>query len=117
MNYGPDTCALWYERFGQTRYDLFDNEQGAAGYACYLTYEGQGAPIGVQFADGRTLRVVEWPAFAERSAAWEESERAETARAVEPRPTRAVQSPFSDVVVDVETGAPEWLGRQPLESR
>lgn len=110
MTEATDACALWYERWHQTRYDLFDSEQGAADYAVYLTEEGEGQPLGVQFADGRTLKVDDWPAYAARKQRWEENERADAARVVEPRPTRKVRDPFTDAVVDVEVSAPGWLG-------
>jgi hypothetical protein len=111
MDEAVDTCALWYERWNQISYDLFDSEQDAAGFAVYLSNEGQGVPLGVQFADGRAVKIDEWAAFSDRQRQWEQSEHGGAGCVMEPRPTRPVRDPFTDAVVDIDAGEPRWLGR------
>lgn len=107
------SCAVWYERHGVTSIDVFDTEEEAAGFAVYLASEGQGVPLGVQFADGRTLELGDWTAFADRERLWQAEEDRAAARPGSDLPDRPLRSPFTGGVAEVGADAPEWLWRVP----
>ena len=93
--------ALWFWR----RY-LMDFSA-----AWYLREYGEGVPVGVQLADGCTLRVEEWPAFAEYLRKEEEAESERRAKPYVPRPKRTVLDPFEGQTVELDVDEPAWLGR------
>lgn len=103
---GEHPVALWYDRHHVRCYSLQDTERDAAGLAVSLKEYEEGVPIGVQFADGRTLTVDQWPAYqqvqAEQDAEWIRQP---------PRPTREVLDPFDGATVVVDADVPRWLGR------
>jgi hypothetical protein len=101
------TCALWYWRSHAMDYELFAAEEEAARYAIYLDEYDGGSPVGVQFADGRTVLVEEWPAIDQaRNAVRESGERPAT-----PPAMRTIRDPFSSTDVQIEASEPDWLGR------
>jgi len=110
------TCAVWYYRYHSPRYELFETEQDAAEDAYYMTETGECSVSGVQFADGRTVSVKEWQAYADVVAA-AEAEREASARAAEAptpqpvKPARVVTDPFGGIALDIRDGDPDWLGR------
>jgi hypothetical protein len=106
--------ALWYWRHGAITYDIYDSERAAADAAVYLEdYEG-GIPIGIQFPDGRSMRIGDWLAYKhaiQRRSAREEADRAKGAM-TPPRPTRTVLDPFIGHSVVVDDDEPAWLGKK-----
>jgi hypothetical protein len=104
------TVALWFWRFHSITYDIYDSESGAADAAVYLEEYESGVPIGIQFSDGRTVRVEDWPEYVEADARREA--RIEAKRAVTPPcPTRRVLDPFEGQSVVVDGDDPSWLGK------
>jgi hypothetical protein len=111
------TCALWYWSHHSVFVELCDDEQEAAESAVSLQESEQGAPAGIQFADGRYLDRDEWPAFgAEESRRYQQWRDEEEQREPRPRPaTREVTPPFETSYgqkATVLADAPSWLGRQ-----
>lgn len=107
------TVALWFWRHYSITYDIYDNERAAADAAVYLEEYESGVPIGIQFSDGRTVRVEDWPEYAEADARREARIEADrTKRAVAPpRPARRVLDPFEGQSVVVDGDDPSWLGK------
>lgn len=102
--------ALWYWRYHSIDYSLWDGEEEAAGVAAAMEEDGGGVPAGIQFPDGRTIAVGEWPALAEartrREQAWEE----QMAKPEKPRPKRKITAPFGGGQTEIDAREPEWLG-------
>ena len=102
--------ALWFRRYGSMDYELYDSEDEAANAAVGMVDANTAAPCGIQFPDGRLIDSDEWPALGaaeERVRRWE-SELA--ARKPEPRPQRKIRAPFGGGEVEIDVGAPQWLG-------
>ena len=108
-----DTCALWYWRHNTITYDVFDTEAEAASMAVYFKDDAQGVPIGVQFANGRTIRYQDWDAYRAARQQADEDCRQRLANPAEPRPTRTVLDPFEGKEVTIEADEPSWLGKTP----
>lgn len=111
MSIDEPTCAVWYVSRYNIEYDLCSDEDEAAKTAAAL-YEADDTPtmLGVQFADGRLIKINEWPAFAEavqaRSAMWAEARD-------RPAPaTRPARDPFTGAEVAIELTEPSWLGER-----
>jgi len=115
-------CAVWYMRHYSAYYELCEDEQQAVSYAYALVDAGEGAVLGVQFADGRLVERDEWQALAdyqnERYSAWRDSVRAAEALPPPP-PPRQVRDPFEGHEASVDAGDPDWLGAQgvPVDGR
>ncbi len=110
------TCALWYYRDHTLTYDLYDDERDAAGQAQWMRAHCEGVPVGVQFADGRTILAENWPELAadeERARLAEAKRKAERATAPPPPPPRFRHDPFgSGDMVTVDADDPEWVGAE-----
>lgn len=103
-------CAVWFMRYGSADYELCDDETEAASYAYHLAESGDGALLGVQFADGRTIAADHWEAPGRYA---EEVKRAEAQRPTPPPPAmRKVRDPFSKQLTEVLARDPSWLGEQ-----
>ena len=105
--------ALWYWRYHQIYYDIWDSEEEAAGIAAAMSDDGTGSPAGIQFPDGRIIARDEWSAFAEaeerRDRAGAEARAA--AKQAKPRPKRRITAPFTDGrQIEIDVGEPTWLG-------
>jgi hypothetical protein len=123
MTHEADTCAVWFrspqghraETPGRGHHitcELFDSEQDAARFAVHFDAEWQGIALGVQFSDGRTLKVDQWPAYAERRGQWEAVERSrQSGSALHHVPMRPTRDPFTGEAVEVGAFQPAWLGR------
>jgi hypothetical protein len=106
-------CALWYWRHYAPSFDLCDDEQEAARRALHLEDDGQGAPVGVQFRDGRTVALADWPAYRaarDRRDAEHEERAKEAVAALKGRRTRQVVDPFEGTPLTIDADEPEWLG-------
>jgi hypothetical protein len=109
------TCAVWYYRHHVVYYELCGDEDEAVSYANSLSEHGEGATVGVQFADGRFVERDDWTALddyeREQAARWRAEYEAERLNPPPPRLTRSVHPPWDtkDTAV-VEPGDPAWLG-------
>jgi hypothetical protein len=112
---GPEhTCALWFSRYYNIDYQLFATEEEAARFSVHMHEDAQGVTLGVQFADGRTVKVEDW-AFRDEveQRMWREgTERAARQAALPPRPFRKAHDPFAGEPIEIELSEPAWLGRQ-----
>ena len=109
MSAAGKQVALWYLRYRQASYALWDDEEEAAGVGAAMEADGGAVVTGVQFADGRAVPRNNWTAFAAARQRLLEVEEA-------PLPPRAVRrrlDPFSGDMVEVDACDPEWLGREP----
>jgi len=107
-----DPVALWYWRHHAISFEIYDSERDAAGAAVYMEDYEQGSPIGIQFPDGRTVHLDDWPAYHEEEERRRAQEKADSAkRAATPRPTRKVLDPFEGRAVTVDDDEPVWLGK------
>ena len=103
--------ALWYWRYRQMDYDLWDNEEMAAGIAAAMLDDGGGVPAGIQFPDGHLIPADEWDALA---AARDQRLRADQERVPEkPRPKRKIRAPFGGGGIEIDADGPQWLGETP----
>ena len=107
--------ALWYWRYHQIGYDIWDDEEEAAGVAAAMADNGNASPAGVQFPDGRLIAADEWHAYAEAQQRRTAAEDAALAAAkAAPRPVRKITAPFSGGrVIEIDAGEPSWLGVKP----
>lgn len=109
-------CALWYRtRYGDLDYEIFGTEAETARHAAYMSNYSNGYPVGVQFADGRTVRAADfaaWPAFkvAQEEVRAAEERRAEAFRVDAERPKRQIRDPFEGRALTVDADEPDWLG-------
>ena len=107
-----EPCALWYARYHSPDYALCDSEEDAARMGVAMMENGGCAVIGVQFSDGRTIPVDDWPAW-DAAEEWRNAAEKEEAerRAREPKPVmRKIRDPFRGWPLEVEPTEPEWLG-------
>lgn len=104
-------CALWYWQHGAMAYALHDSEAEAAAAAAAMEEYEHGAPVGIQFPDGRLVRAAGWPAYREAQRAILAAARARHEAQPRPRPTRQVIDPFNGKPVSVDVDEPSWLGR------
>jgi hypothetical protein len=105
-----EECAVWYWRLGEVGYQLYDSEERAATGAFRMMDWEQGAPVCVQYADGRVVLVEDWTAYRNVCDRVLDAER--SGRPAAPRPTRTVKAPFGDGrLVEVDADAPAWLGQ------
>jgi hypothetical protein len=108
-------CALWYWSHGAIYYELCSDEQEAVKSAHDLYDYDEGAPAGVQYADGTYLDTKDWPEY---QAEGERRSREAVVQAREamslPRPaTRQIGVPWDETkTVSANADAPSWLGRQ-----
>jgi hypothetical protein len=104
--------ALWYLRFHQPDYELYESEAKAADFAAWQDYQGECTILGVQFPDGRTLARKDWPEFGRAVQRQREKRQAETALdKMEPPPAmREARDPFEDRPLQIEVSEPSWLG-------
>lgn len=93
-------CALWYWRYHSPHYEIHDSEEEAAASALEMTDKAEGWPDGVQFADGRTVRLDDWPAYREAQARRDKAS----------PPSRKIKHPFDGQTLTVDADEPEWLG-------
>jgi hypothetical protein len=109
-----NSAALWIMRYDRPDYDLYDSEAEAATMAVYhedVILHENGIPLGVQFDDGRVLRMEDWPRFAaeRRDRAIERAAKAAVPEPA-PRPVRAIRDPFEGKPLEVDAAEPAWLG-------
>jgi hypothetical protein len=107
-------CALWYWRHHHVTYDICESEIDAAEHAVYLNAYGEGMPTGVQFSDGRLLKLNDWPTYQKAYQAFRIREEAEEAErdAQPPLKVREILDPFDGKLVTVLADTPTWLGLQ-----
>jgi hypothetical protein len=104
-------CALWYVSHGSAGYVLCASEYSAAASAFSMQDEGDAAPMGVQFPDGRLIPVDDWPALREyQQQVYRRAVEAVRAERANPVPTRLVRSPFDGRAVRIYASEPEWIG-------
>lgn len=103
-----EQCAVWYQRYGATYYELASNERVAAGIAWHMEDRGEGYPLGVQFSDGRIVERDAWTALSDYEESMMRAIR--EAPTPEPRPTRKILSPFGSDTVAADYDDPPWLG-------
>lgn len=108
----PTSVALWYMRHLSMCYDLFDDEDRAAGVGNAMEDDGGAWVAGVQFPDGRLIARDDWEALAAASRradeAYEARREAEKSRP-EP-PMREIRAPFDGGLIRVGEDEPQWLG-------
>ena len=107
-------CALWYVRYHSPDYELCESEEAAARLGAGMMENGDCSVLGVQFPDGRTIDVDNWPAWDEAQR-WMDAgyARMEEERARQPKPVmRKVCDPFNGWALEVKATEPEWVGRQ-----
>jgi hypothetical protein len=104
--------ALWLMRYHSPDYLLCDDEAEAASTALAIEDQGSGVPLGVQFPDGSTIKVDEWPVYAAAKQRQREAERQERAnwQAAPRPPMREARDPFRGQPVRIELEEPAWLG-------
>ena len=104
--------ALWWVHYNSPDYELYETEQEAADYGTYLEDDGQGAVLGVQFADGRTIARRDWAAYREAKQRHRDefARRAAERESAPPVPVRDAKDPFEGLPVKIEEGEPSWLG-------
>ena len=109
--------ALWYWRYRQIDYELFDSEDEAATAAFYMEDDGRASVAGVQFADGRIIEQKKWTALNEATRQILAAERADHIKrqAEPPRPTRKVRAPFADRIIEIDVDSPPWIGQSSEE--
>lgn len=109
MTDGDDaaTCAVWYQRYGGTYYELCTDEEQAASYAFWTEERGDGSVHGIQFADGRIIARDCWKALADMEA---EIERVAPRDPLTPTPVRDAIDPFTKERAVVFADDPDWLG-------
>jgi len=118
-------CALhafksssdWRDCCGMTSkvhdpFQAFDTEAEAADFAVGTEWWDSGEAYGVQFADGSTLRLEEWDAYAVAVRERDARKRSE----VPPTPAvpiREAKCPFTGLTVPIYSWdeAPDWLGQ------
>ena len=105
--------ALWYWRHGSIDYDLCDNEEDAASMAVHMGDYGEASVEGVQFPDGRVVKIAKWPAFAEAVRQQRQREAEQRAAAAVPRPQRTITAPFGGRKIEIDADEPDWLGVKP----
>ena len=98
------TCAVWYVGRYWIDYDACTDEADAASEAAALENSDDAPTIlGVQFADGQTIKAEQWQAFIDarkRSAAmWAEASARPTP------PMRTIHDPFTGEALEID-----WLG-------
>lgn len=107
------TCAVWYWRYFNMYYELFQSEREAARFAVDLENDGEGDVSGVQFSDGRAVARNEWELFLQI----DKEEDIRIMREIQQRlkapspPKRAIRDPFNNREIKIKITEPEWLGR------
>lgn len=111
MSDEPETCVVWYVRYGTDLYEVFDDEESAAFWSVTTSDSGEASIYGVQFRDGRLIQIEDWAAFdAEfRRRLDDERKRSSLAPAAR-RPTRTGLNPFNGRSVEVDAEEPDWVG-------
>jgi hypothetical protein len=108
-------CAVWYYRYHVLEYELCADEDEAVRFASGMSDAGTGAVIGVQFADGRTIKEGDWSALRayeeEQWRRYEERARAAAANPPPKRTTRTITDPFDERKIIIDAAEPDWLGR------
>jgi hypothetical protein len=107
------TVALWYWRYHQIDYDIWDSEEEAAGIAVGMEDNGDASVAGIQFPDGRLIERNEWSAYAEAMERRDraESEARKAAAKAKPRPMRKIMAPFTGGrQIEIDADEPSWLG-------
>lgn len=104
-------CALWFWRYFVMEFETFDYEIDAARYAASMAENEDGTPVGLQYSDGRKVKVEDWQAFKDAEKVFKEV--ASVRAAQPPRPTRLILNPFDLAPVRVDAGEPQWLGIRP----
>lgn len=103
--------ALWYSRFMSADYEIYDDEAKAAKEAVSLEWYDQGSPMGIQFPDGRTIKVEDWDAYKEAYADFLARQNAKQNEPVRERETRRIVDPFEGLLVHIDSDEPVWLGK------
>lgn len=106
-----NACALWFHRHLLVDFEIYGREYDAAAAAAYMAEYEHGVPIGVQFSDGRTIKVEDWQAFKDAEERLQKNQ--ETIRAMPPRKTRLILNPFDGSPKRVDFDEPMWLGIRP----
>ncbi len=102
-------CALWYWRYHSPSYELCEDEAEAASMAVSIEDADDGSVVGVQFPDGRIVKVGDWDAY--RAEEERRSREWRSRSAVPPTPTRTIREPFTGQTLTVDTDEPPWLGQ------
>lgn len=108
-------AAVWIVSYGSPDYELFETEEAAAGFAAHAMDNGQCSVLGVQFADGRSVRREDWKAYAaaedRKLQAW--AAEADAVKDRTPPPMREARDPFRHRQIEIEVSEPSWLGEPP----
>lgn len=105
-----ETFAAWFiNDHGQVDYELAETEIEAAKYAAWA--DGDGRALGLQRADGSTVRVADWPVYTEVVRGMRQAEQDRRDNPPPPIPRRRAVDPFEGRVIHIETAEPDWLGR------
>lgn len=104
-------CALWFWHNCGMEYELFQREVDAAKYAACMVQNEGGAPVGVQFSDGSTIRLDDWLAY---EAAENEFMMARQSMLANPqkRESRVIRDPFNNQLVKIDSEEPQWIGKK-----
>lgn len=105
-------CAVWFWRNFIMEYEIFDHEIDAARYAVALLENEEGAPVGLQYSDGRTVKVENWRAYEEAEKVYNAARNSRPPMA--PPSTRIILNPFDGSPKRVDAGQPKWLGKEYL---
>ena len=105
--------ALWYVRLIKPEYEFFDTEEAAAQQAVFMMEYEFGSPMGVQFSDGRRIKLEQWEAYQTARLRFEETIIGyRRSRVIRPKKTtRTIHDPFHGLTLHVDVDAPEWLGK------
>lgn len=104
-------CALWFWRYMNIEYEIFDHEIEAAKFASTMEDNDFGSPVGLQYSDGRTVKVEDWQAFKDAQKTYELARK--TMSPIPPRPTRLILNPFDGAPKRIDAEEPKWLGVRP----
>lgn len=109
-------CALWFYRNGHIDWELHDDEAGALEMAAWYE-DGDNDDVvdvlGVQFADGRTIKAAEWAGLPEARQRERERRRRVSEAYREPRPMRKARDPFTGATLMIHESDPPWAGVAP----
>lgn len=107
-----NACALWFWRNLVLEFEIYSREYDAAASAAYMEEYEHGAPIGVQYSDGRTVKAEDWQALRDAEKNLEQNRA--NIQGIPPRKTRIVLDPFDGTPKTVDDDEPFWLGKRIL---
>ena len=99
---------LWYWRHFALIVEEYANERAAAESAWGIAESGSGSVEGVEFPDGHTHRLGEWPVYDAVCEEFDEADDEATPTAEPPRHAFNIPSPFGRGVATA-ADPPSWL--------